>query len=176
MIRLYPYSLVNGVWSIPDDELWIIYDGLVNDGVIKEMFYDEPDPTFEGFMSIMKSPANLPIFAFIDNKPAGVAWLNGLAATWAVMHFGINKIAWGKESIKIAQYFISYWFSLKKDGEPIFKTLVGVTPNDHKKAIKFIERLGLTIATAIPGVCPGSNDEIGVISYIERPKDGQQTT
>jgi len=55
--------------------------------------------------------------------------------------------------------------NLKTNGEYLFDCLVGTTPIDNKLAIRFAEKMGFTIVGFVP--------TFGILSYLERKKDGQ---
>lgn len=167
MIRLFPYANINGNWTVNDSVMSEIYQKLKKEGTLKSVFYDKGMDEI-GFIQIMKHSSNLPIIAVYNDEIAAIAWLNGFANGWAFAHFAMFRNVYGDKSLEIAKYILSYWFNLENNGEKVFNTLVGITPRDHEKALSFIQKIGFEIVGAIPNLCAGSKDGIGVISFIAR--------
>jgi hypothetical protein len=167
-VRLFPYSNIDGKWTLDDTVMEEIYESFVDDGTLDSIFYNRP-VNKDWFVSYFKQPNNLPIVAMYDDKLAGIAWLNGLANKWAFAHFGMLRPVYGAKAIQVANYILSYWFNLKSgNGEMIFDTLVGITPRDHEKALAFIQKIGFQIVGAIPNICAGTKDGTGIVSFIAR--------
>lgn len=116
------------------------------------VFYDGQVVNPEGFMAVMKKPANVPVFFFRDTEPLGVAWLNGLSGGIAFAHFCGLKAALGSTQ-KIGRLALNYWMSFARtDGGPLLSVILGITPDNNRLAVSFIRRIGFHPLGVIPGI------------------------
>lgn len=172
-LKPYSYLSIQEQWSLTGDQVMEFYDKLVQDNILKDIFYQGPKASREEFLLYLQSPSNLPVFVEIDFELVALGWLNNLNKNYAVGHFCMLKKVWGKHSLDIGKLILTYWFSLSEDKEtPIYDVLLGVTPRSNEKALNFITKLGFTLNGSFPHLCKPLGD--GIISYMENPLHGRK--
>ena len=168
MIEILPYSEVNGCRTLPDTALIYIWDRLEKDGTIKTVFSECDITVAQQFVELCKDNRNLPAFVIVDGKLGGIGWVNGVQKDRAFSHYAFFKEHWGKKTIEMAKALMAYWFR----PEFPFYMLIGQTPTWNRRAVKFLERIGWTIAGELPATPMGQGI---VISYCTRERfNGRQ--
>jgi hypothetical protein len=153
--------------NIPDEVLAAVWRKMVAEGKDKATFYDGGVNSEWAFIAYLKEPANQVtlIVDTKDNTVVMVAWLNGLEARGAKCHFcsiGPYRRGAGEEAVK----FWSWW--KWTDGTPLFKVIVGITPELYKAAVKALKLVGFTVIGTIPLMCELRHEGVrcgAVISY-----------
>lgn len=173
VVTLVAYArMPDGRVSLSDDFLATFYERARRDGIIDAVWRDKADSNekFIGFMhsALADPPGILPIFAFEDMQPVGLAWLTDLGPVNAFAHFAFLKTTWGRNSRKIAHDILAHWFSWRHiDDRPLLQVIIGSTPNDNMPALAFIRRLGFTVVGEIPYLADGKPT---VISYLTQER------
>lgn len=165
-VTLVPYVELESGWTLPDEFIYSLAVQMVREGVFHKVFYDGNVVDPEGFMSVMKKPANVPVFFFDDREPLGFAYLNGLMGGVAFAHFCGLKSALGKTQ-KIGDMVLSYWMENFK----FLHLILGLTPENNRLALRFIRSIGFTSLGVIPGVlydAYAAEHVGGVVSYYKR--------
>jgi hypothetical protein len=161
MIDVLPYSEVNGCRTLPDTALIYIWDRLTADGTVQTVFSECEMTTAQHFIELYKDGRNLPAFVLVDGKIGGIGWVNGVQKDRAFAHYAFFKEHWGKNTLGMAKALMDYWFR----PEFPFYLLLGQTPTWNRKAVKFLGRIGWTIAGELPATPKGQGI---VISYCTR--------
>ena len=65
------------------------------------------------------------------------------------VHFSVHPDYIGKNSVMIGKTGVRYLFSLEKEGDPVFTTLIGIMPVVNRLAIRWTERVGYTYKTTL---------------------------
>lgn len=169
-IELIPYIEVNGIRTLTDDQVKAVYCQMAADGTLNTVFASGPIKSPAEFMSMMKSPTNLPVVLAISGRFAGIGWLNGLEDNHAMAHFCFYKEHWGRRSFDLGKKLLNYWM-----GFNLFDVLVGRIPSFNKRAIHFVERLGFRRVGEIPYLGKDLNgDRVSMsILYYSRDEHGQ---
>jgi len=145
---------------------------MVLDNVLKDVWYAGEVLDAEQFIDQMKSPGNTVVFFLYEGKPAGFAWLNASQDIHAFTHFCMLKNVWGKASVEIAHRLLAWWFAMEKDGTPLLEVILGRTPKHNKRAVKFLDKVGMKVVGEIPLLSLNYYDQgarsPAVISYITR--------
>lgn len=172
MIQLLPYTSINGEYTLSDTVLRGFWDQLVEDGTATIIFSDGLIDNAEDFVKYAKTNSNLPVFAFIDKKIVGLAWLNSISGKHAFGHFAMLKNIWGKDTTEVGKEIIKYWFALPGvNGGPLFEVILGLVPTVNQRAIKYIQRIGFKTLGSIPSMLYSKADESykpATLSFIER--------
>jgi len=162
-ISIIPYAEVNGAWSLNDTTLEDCWRRMVDEGTARLVFWDGTVRDAAGFIAAMKRPSNLVVFGHDGEQLLGFAWLNGIARNHAHAHFCFFRASWGRASLRLGQAIVGYWESFDDaDGGALFDVLVGETPDNLTKALKFIKRLGFERLGTIPLIARGNGM---IISY-----------
>jgi len=174
-IELVQYCEVDGIRSFPDSLLKSIFVKMENEGLVSKAFPEGDVQTAEDFLYCMKSNANRLFLIFRDNKEIlGIVWLNGFRARSAYMHHCLFKKVWGKDSPEIGKDVLNKLLSLKDAQGYIFDVLIGMTPANNKLAVKWLEKIGLTILGEIPNAIwdrKSGKSVPGIVSYAQRKDD-----
>lgn len=136
------------------------------EGTFKTVFFDGRVRTPADFLKAMKSPRNMPIFAFYGDDFLGFAWLNSLADNYGFAHFCGMRVSYGDLAVRVGEMVVDYWMAF-----PSLEILLGVTPGNNPLALRFIGKLGFQRIGEIPGmimdVYEGERAS-AVISYYSR--------
>lgn len=159
-IRILPYVEINGARTVSDDFMRKLFEQMVEEGSLGQVFYQGEVKTADEFLAFMKQPANFPLIAFSFELPAAVAWLNGIGKNHAFCHHWFYRRTWGQGSKKVAEAILEYWFSWE-----FLDVLLGLTPEKNHRAVAFAKRLGFTVLGSVPRIAGG---EAAIISYLER--------
>jgi hypothetical protein len=154
-VVLIPYVEINGARVISDDVIHGFYDILDEEGS-RDVVFGSPKYDKEGFVKMLKSPRNLPVFIYDseDQTALGLAWING--------HLKIATVK--RKTIQMGQAVMRYWFALGGD-DPVIDVIVGNIPSSNKRAIRYVQRLGWTVLGEIPQI---AYDGAMTVTYIER--------
>lgn len=163
--EVYPLVKLETGWSIPDEILLGIWAQIVEEGKDKILFYDATIKTPFEWMEFIKRAGIYPVL-IVDNKNSQIvhiSWLKDVfdVGAWA-HHCSIGKYQRGAwEAAR------GYW----KKYFPNLKLLLGMTPENNEKAIKFLEKIcKFTVVGKIPLMCNLGYEgrRVGaVISYYE---------
>jgi len=166
-MNIIPYVESDGAYSLPDHVMRSVFKIMVHYGLDKVVFYtggmDE-----DGFLRFIKSKQNVVHTIWEEDGISMIAWLNGFGVNHAFAHFCCFPKTWGKNSVVLGRKSLDYWFGFKKDdGQPVLDVVLGFTPAYNKKAVSYIQRVGMTIMGTIPGIRCGAETGM-VFSYTTR--------
>jgi len=168
-IKLVPYVSLDGEWTLSDDFIDAVFLKMVDQGLLKTVFWEGHVTNLNHFLALMKSPNNHPVF-FFDNKTCvGFAWLSSVAGNYAFTHFCLFKDVWGK-AVEVGLNAVDYWFSWPGTDGPLLDVLIGIMPGFNKRAHKYVDKLGWTKLGQIPGMFKDKdrNRENAVVYYKTR--------
>lgn len=169
-MKLVPYVEIDGEWTIPDRLMAALWQKTANDRLHEVTFYDGSILNADQFLAYMKSDKTLPVVALDETGPHGFAWLTEINGNRAFAHFCMMRDSWGKSAKMIAEQILNYWWMLSGEKGPVLKLIMGLTPEQNKPALRFIQKLGFTLVGSIPQMCRMPGGAVpGVLSYIERP-------
>jgi hypothetical protein len=137
-------------------------------GLDKTVFYSG-GMDGDKFLKFMKVPQNVVHTLWEEDRVQMIAWINGFGANHAFGHFCCFPETWGKNSVVLGRKSVDYWFGFQRDDNtPLLDVIVGFTPANNVKAVKYIQKVGLTIMGTIPNIRCGDEKDGMVFSYITR--------
>jgi hypothetical protein len=151
-------------WSIPEELLIEIWNRLVSEDKIKWVFHDGSIQDGFSFLVFLQTPGVFPLVVMDAEKrqPVHIAWLTDVGRQHAFVH----HCSVGKYRRGTWETMTAYW-----KGLGAIKILLGLTPADNKRAVKFVEKIcRANIVGAIPGICyvaQANKFVSGVMSYYE---------
>ena len=188
-IKLVPYVQIDDEWILSEVFLDSIFDKIINQGLLKTIFWEENVTDESHFVNLARSPNNHMVFFFEagkghqlpplfiglaeKKKPShycvGFAWVSAVTSNYAFAHFCLFKEVWGR-SDEIGKNCVDYWFSWPGTEGPLLDVLIGIMPGFNRRAHKFIERLGFTRLGVVPGMFRDKkrNRDDAVIYYMSR--------
>jgi hypothetical protein len=174
-MKLIPYVLNDGAYSLPDSAMLHIWATLEKHGLDKVLFYSGGMDA-EKFLRFMKVPQNVVHTIWEEDRIQMIAWINGFGVNHAFAHFCCFPETWGKNSVELGRNGIKYWFDFKKDdGTPVLDVIAGFTPAGNHKAVGYIKKVGMNIMGTIPDIRCGDKKDGMVFSYITREEvNGRQ--
>lgn len=146
--EIYPLVRVNGDWSIPDEVLLGIWNQIVAEGKLEDLFYDGTIKTPFEWMAFIKRPGTYPILIADKNKKTVVhiAWLKDVWDIGAWVH----HCSLGKYQRGAWEASRDYWQKYFKH----LKILLGMTPKVNETAVRFLQKIcKFTIVGEIPQMC-----------------------
>ena len=162
---VWPFTkLPDGSYTMPDDFLYAIWRQLVIDGNAHRVFYDGAVKTAEDFARYMKLPVNYPVFVMDAERQRVVfaAWLNGVSENAAYAHFfGLGR---GSYQPEMSNMITEYW-----DKMNFFSVILGVLPEQNRKAIHVATDCGFQILGTVPGLCLKAGGEVEPGTILYRP-------
>lgn len=165
---LIPYVLNDGAYSLPDSTMLSIWATMEKHALDRAVFYSG-GMNGERFLQFMKIPQNVVHTIWEEDRIQLIAWINGFGANHAFAHFCCFPETWGTTSVELGRQSLKYWFDFKKDNnEPLLDVIVGFTPANNLKAVKYIQKVGLNIMGTIPNIKCGDAYDGMVFSYITR--------
>lgn len=102
---------------------------------------------------------------FADNRFSGYAWVNGVCERRAFVHYCMFKDAWGRKTVDMARTMIEYWLAIPSDDGYLLDVLIGSTPVENRKAIRFLKLARFREVGTIPKAAPNGD---ALISYATR--------
>jgi len=137
------------------------FDRLKQSNAVKAVFYGGDVETRAHFVGFIRRPDVFFFGLLWDGETAGFLILDRIEGRWARIHFGMFKKFWGHKARTLARFGVAhllYWQHV--GGAYVFDGFLGITPEDNKLAVRFIQKVGAKIYCTIPG--------IGVISHTSR--------
>jgi hypothetical protein len=164
---IYPYVKEGEEYTLSDDVMRLVWYRMVAEKKAQVTFYDGGIRTEGDFLAWMKDPQNLPLIV-IDGEHKSIcmlAWLNNIKDGIAMCHFCVL----GPYRKGLGQAVMNYWSSWKDDtGQPLLKTIIGITPEVYHTALKMIKHVGFTLVGIVPNFCKLAYENIrvgGMVSY-----------
>lgn len=171
MITLGDISITARDGSLDDDALEYLWAMLVAEGTDKVLFYDGGVEDFEGFTAFVDEDDREFFAVHAGGAPAAIFWLDGRTTRAARIHFACMRRAYGRAARIIGNYVTDWLLSRRgPDGRHALDVLVGVTPETHRLALKFVQDIGFTLVGTVPHALPladGSGTG-AVISHLSR--------
>lgn len=167
-VSLIPYTRLDGEWTLPDHFVVSVFRQIKQEKNFELVFYEGQIRSEDDFLSMMKSPANAPVFLLRNGVAAGVAWLNGFSANLAYGHFCFLA-ADDRDTVKMGKSIVSYWLSF-----PQLEFVMGVIPSFNRRAIEFVKKLGFKEVGDVPQMIKntyGEDRAAAVILYLSRLDD-----
>jgi hypothetical protein len=167
-MKLIPYVINNGAYSLPDSTMAGIFKKMQSHGLDRIVFYSGGITGAEHFLEFMKRPQNVVHTIWIDENIAIIAWLNAWGSNYAFAHFCCFPETWGKTSVELGKRSLRHWFDLEYEGEYVLDVILGFTPVNYRAAVGYIKKVGMNTMGTVPHIKCGHSDEGMVFSYITR--------
>ena len=159
------YKKTNTEWSLTDYDLSVVYYKILEQNLLKKLFYDGSVLRTKDFINKMKEPGVRLFLGFYEGEIAMLSFLTTFDQKTAQGHFTSLKINAGIDIVKEGTDFVNQLLNMKKEDNYYFDTFYGIVPVTNKLAIRFAVRCGMTKACVIPKFC---------FNYFEqKPVDGQ---
>ena len=132
-----------------------IWEKLIEDGIVKSLFYGGTVKSFPDFFDFMNRRGTL-AYVLLKNKDLhGFFWLNNFVGKTAQIHCtGFKKSIGTRRNAHIfARKCISYALCLNDDDGFLIDTVLGYTPISNTLSVKFNERAGMIKIGQIPSYC-----------------------
>jgi len=149
-----PYVLHNGVWSISDEMMVIIYHFMEQSKLLGDVFKSGEIKDPNSWMNFVKNRSNVVhILRSSRDYPADmIAWLNGWGYNYAFGHFCCFPHTWGGEAIELGHKTVNYWFDELRNDNWQLEAIFGQIPSTNKRAINYVMRLGFRKLGDVPSV------------------------
>lgn len=138
--------------SMPDDGFREIWDQLVAEDKVAEVFYSGGIRTWPAFLELVRSP-DVAAFVVIDvttGQPVVLAWLTNVIGGSAFVHYATL----GRPCRDAGRALLAYWDRLVDDsGQPLLEVLLGITPEHHAAALRVMRIMGFARLATIPRYC-----------------------
>ncbi len=133
------------------DALGSVFDRIVEDGLLHNLFVDNPIRTRDRFIEEMLVPGTLPLVVTCEDDMAGFSWFNRIQGKSASSHFVVFRRFWGRKTrIPLVRRFSRYMLSLRDGDGHLFDCLYGVTPGNNPLAWKVGIQSGWRMIGTIP--------------------------
>lgn len=169
--EIVPYVLLDGEWTVADEVVKGFYLGCVDDGTSETVFFDGSIDSPERFLETVQNPRALPVFLFVQGRPAAFAWLNGFCRHSAFAHFCVMKWAWGELALEMGRKTIAYWLGFRRgSGAPLLHLIIGTIPSVNRRAVRFVAAIGFKVCGRIPKMIEGRDGNLHAadLVYLER--------
>jgi len=137
--------------------LFYYYNKLVEDNLLKKLFYDGTITTWDDFRLFFldKYIISYIIYSIELARPIAHIHFTSFEGYSARVHFSVLKEFHGTGVDKLAIEVFSKFFSEKKrvDGTPIATSLIGVTPTSNRLAIRTLKLSGFQPQFVVPQAC-----------------------
>jgi len=166
---IIPYVQLDGIWSLKDSEIGIIFDRMIAENTLKRVFYDGKTTEKSQFLALCKSPDQVGITAWRTEKdPILFSWVNGIVNGRGFIHFCGFKSCSARIIIRAAHAMIKILAGQ-------FDCLVGITPENITEAVHLSKMAGFHVLGTIPSLLYLFYEDRrvgGVISFLEGGRDG----
>lgn len=160
-----------GRWSVPDEPLIAIWQRIVAEGKVEQLFYAGGIDSPRDFLGFIKSSQiNACIVLDLETRePCALGWLTNAAGGSAFVHYCVL----GPPRRSAGKALLDYWCNFRgPDGQRLFRVLLGITPEIHTAALRVIRIMEFTSIGTIPRYCQIDRGRTccgAVISYYECP-------
>lgn len=161
----------DGGWSIPDEILVSLWQRIVSENKVEQLFYAGGIHSPADFLRFIKTPG-LIVCVVVERatrSPAALGWLTNASGGSAFVHYCV----FGAPRRAVGKALLDYWCGFRgPDGKRLFHVLLGITPEIHTAALRVIRIMGFTSIGTIPSYCDcafAGGRRGAVISYYECP-------
>ena len=175
-LTLVPFIPDGNGWILSDGFLLNVYERLLEERLMRVVFWDDSMRSGEDFIAFCKNQHNILTFVFDEQDCAGFAWLAGVSGNYAFGHFCFFHSVWGTKTDEIASKYVNYWLSFPGSNGPLLDTIIGAVPGFNKHAHGFVERAGFNRLGVVPSMFKNRRGERedAVIFYLSRFTHGRE--
>jgi hypothetical protein len=160
----------NGAWSLSDTLMADVYLGMVEHGLDRVVFVGNGVNDVDDWLKFVKLKQNVLHVIGNENGPDMVAWLNTFGHNFAFGHFCCFPHTWGKTSVELGRQTLQHWFGFGTDDHPLLDVILGQLPTTNRRAVDYIQKIGMTIMGRVPNIRYKGNDKAvgATFAYITR--------
>lgn len=173
-VGVIPYCEIDGVRTFKDSEIMEFYDRMVEDGIAPIVFHAGDVRSPIDFLKKMKGSGTALYIVFYGDDPVGLIWLTHFEAKTCRVHFASFSEVWDQDTVGIGKEAINqvlYMTVSPESDDFVFDVLLGLIPSRNVRAIKWLNKVGLTVAGEIPNALwdAEENQSIpGTLLYLTR--------
>ena len=147
MIKIIPYCEIDGVRTFADSEIIDIYNQME---MVDNVFIDSQITSAAEFLQAMKYGDNHLYVIMNDADLVAIAWINRFEGKLARLHFSFIDLEYhGK--VAVGKKLVGDILNVKNSkNEYVFDMLVGVVPENNKKACEYVQAVGLIKIGVLP--------------------------
>lgn len=161
---------INGSRTISDSFIEEVFTEMVVQGLVSTVFAGTTIKDSDDFLEMLKSPANVPVFALVGEQCVAVCWLNSIGLNHAYGHFCYFYHP-DAPAVDVGKKVMDYWWSLCSDSISL-DVILGAIPVFNQRAIAFIQKLGFVKLGEIPNIFmnPNTGEKwASAVLYAQRP-------
>jgi len=172
--KLRGYGIVDGVRTLRDSQIGQLFRQAKEEGILPWVMYSDHTAalTERDFINFYKDDSRLLWLVHYDQRLAGWVWLDDIGHRTARIHFGFFKwLSREKLTVRVARELLWQLLSIKFRGGVMLQLIRGETPTFNKRAVRFIERVGLKVIGEMPQAAYQSSTATSssmLYSYITR--------
>jgi len=174
---VFPLRNQNGGQTLADNALAALWKQVLLEERQDLLFYAGGIHTAADFLAFVKKD-DLEVCFVVDTQTSqlrGFAWLTEMSGGKAFAHYCFL----GVPHRAIGRAVVNFWCNLRRpDGQALLYVLLGITPEFHNKAVRFIRIIGFTKLDTIPGYFEdhkGSGRSGAIISHYDCEAHRQRT-
>jgi len=158
-----------GCSLVSDELLREIWETMVHQRRVDLVFYSGGVDTVDDFLEFIKSPQRCVSLVVHEESEEILAmgWLTNIESGTPFAHF----CAFGKPNRNVGRFLTEHWLNWQdRFGNPKFRLLMAITPENHTIALRMIKIAGFVSAGTVPQMCYCAQTQKyvpGVISYLE---------
>lgn len=144
---------------------------MVAQGLVSTVFVGSTIKNSGEFLKMLRSTANVAVFAVLGDRCVGFAWLNGIGINNAYGHFCYFENE-DVTAVQFGQKVLEYWWSLVGPSGGALDVILGAVPAFNKRAVSYVQKLGFVKLGEIPNlfVNPFTGERwASVVVYCTRP-------
>jgi hypothetical protein len=151
--RLRGYGIVDGIRTLRDSQIASLFKQARDEGVLQWVMYSQNTTamTERGFIDYFKDESRVLWMVYCGERLAGWVWLDDLGHRSARIHFCFFRwLSKERLTIRVAREALWFLLGVKFRNGASLQIIRGETPTFNKKAVRFIERVGLKVIGEMP--------------------------
>lgn len=172
MLTIIPYYEYNGAMTVPDSRMLDLAELILDEKNNDNVFMEPQVRDATEFLQLFKRNDRKLSYIIRDeeNRDIAIFWLENFRGGSAEMGFAIANKRMQLRVFEAGKLALEYIFKIQADGEPAILTVWGICHEDNKKAIRFLETIGLSRLGTMPSAIYDHREDRtvgGVILYKE---------
>lgn len=149
---IVPYCHVDGVPTFKDSEVMGFFEKIERDGLKDIVFAGGDISSKEAFLREMQRHGAAMLYVvYVGDLQAGLIWLTHFEGRSCRVHFTSFSESWGMDTVSIGRDAIrQVIYMVGTDGGYVFDVLLGLTPTDNVRALRWLDKVGLKRVGDIP--------------------------
>jgi hypothetical protein len=151
--RLRAYGVVDGIRTLKDSQVGMLFRQSKEDGVLQWVMYSQDTTTMteSSFIEYFKNENRLLFLVYHADRLAGWFWLDDLGHRTARIHFA--PFRWTtreKLTVRVAKEALWLLLCMKFKRGASLQVIRGESPTFNKGAVRFMQKLGLKVIGEMP--------------------------